>query len=216
MTPRVVLIAGTGSWKPGVQDWFIPGSPFTAFLRAHGVEVVAGTNGRPFTWSTGVGGIGFGDEDHRVWQGAGENLYDYIVPPFCPDRRIPIAETNIIAHSHGLQVALYACAAGLGVDTLISVGSPIRKDMDTTARLARRYIRRWIHVHSDRSDRWQWYGTLFDGAFGIKREHPLADVNVGIPKVGHSTILRDPAMFTHWQERGLLAALQEVPAVEGV
>lgn len=208
LSSSVVLIAGTGSWKPGGQDWHTDGSPFVRFLRAHHVEPVFGRNGRPFTWSTGLGGVGFGDGDHRVWQAAGANLLDYLVPPFCPESRLPPEQTQLIAHSHGLQVALYACAAGLRVQTLISLGSPIREDMRATAEQARPNIARWVHVHSDSSDRWQWFGTLFDGRFGIVRRHPLADRNVGIPKVGHSTLLRDEAAFPRWLEAGLLPELQ--------
>ena len=208
VTSSVVLIPGTGSWAPGKQDWHTDGSPFVNFLRAQSVEPLFGRNQRPFTWSTDVGGIGFGDGDHRVWEAAGLNLLDYLVPPLCPESRMPPEQTQLIAHSHGLQVALYACAAGLKVQTLISLGSPIREDMADTALAARANIRRWLHVHSDSSDRWQWFGTLFDGKFGIVRKHPLADLNIGIPKVGHSTLLREPMEFRHWVQRGLIAELR--------
>lgn len=209
----VILIAGTNSWRPGVREWYMPGSPFVAFLQAQGIEPVFGQNGRPFTWSTDLGGVGFGDGDHRVWQAAGVNLIDYVVPPRCPNLRILPAYTNVIAHSHALQVVLYACADGLEVDTLVSVGSPVRADMEDTARWARPRIRRWIHLHSDRSDRWQWLGGLFDGRLGIVRRHPLADQNIAIPSVGHSTILRDPQAFHHWQDSGVIAALREITVV---
>ncbi len=209
----VILIAGTGSWKPGVTDWFTPGSPFSKFLIANGVFPVFGertdaSKYRPFTWSTDLGGVGFGSNDLRVWEAAGENLYDYVVPPMVPEYQIAGKDTNLIAHSHGLQVALFACAAGLKVNTLISVGSPIREDMAATAKAARLNIKTWIHIHSDNSDRWQWFGELFDGHFGIVRESPLADKNDFVKGVGHSELLRDEKQFHFWIERGWLGSLK--------
>jgi hypothetical protein len=99
-------------------------------------------------------------------------------------------------------VVLYACADhDLKVGTLISVGSPVRKDMMCVAKRARGNIGTWIHVHSDGSDRWQWFGELFDGHFGIVREHPLADRNDSVPGVGHGNLLRQPQHFHYWVDR---------------
>jgi len=212
----VVLVAGTHSWDPKDPDWHSPGSPFVQFLMSRGVFPVFGQQTsehggielRPFVWSTDLGGVSFGDGDLRVWLAAGLNLYSYIVPPLCPERRLPVDRTNIIAHSHGLQVVLVACRAGLKINTLISVGSPIRKDMDSTAKAARPNIKTWVHIHSDGSDRWQVFGSLFDGRLGIVRKHPLADINEFVPKVGHTDLLRDPDQFHHWQERGWLEKLR--------
>jgi hypothetical protein len=210
---RAILIAGTNSWKPGdpALDWFEPGSAFARFLESKtDIRPVFGQSKskpvvyRPFTWSTDLGGVGFGKGDLRVWMAAGANLFEYIVPSLCPDARIPSNDLTLIAHSHGLQVALFGLALGLKCDTLISIGSPIRKDMADTAKLARPNVRNWIHVHSDGSDRWQWLGELFDGHLGIVRESPLADRNDFVPKVGHSELLRDSQHFHYWIERGWL------------
>lgn len=208
---RVILVAGTWGWNPGspTVDWWMPGSPFVAFLKAQGVQPIFGeyvandavSEPRPFTWSTDLEGI----DNTQDWHAAGINLYDYCVPPVCPSQRIPVVDTNLIVHSHGLQVALFAAHAGLKINTLISVGSPIRHDVAKRTPRARMNIARWVHVHSDASDTIQLLGSLFDGHLGVVREAALADRNEMIGGVGHAGLLRDPKLFHFWVERGWLA-----------
>jgi len=206
---KAILIAGTWEYeRPG--EWVTPTSPFVAFLRAQGVEPCF-ADGRPFTWSTDLGGVGFGDRDLHAWTAAGANLYSYVVPPLCPERRIPRDELVLISHSHGLQVALAALAYGLQAALLVDVAGPVREDMVAIAAKARPNVARWVHVHSDASDRWQWFGELGDGGWKrwfrgdrIVRTHPLADVNESVPRVGHSALVRDPAQFHWWTDRGWL------------
>lgn len=205
---RPILVAGTGSWRDdGAVDWYCPGHAFGAFLRAEGVEPLYDGDGdacRPFIWSTDLAGLPF-FTNRKDWAAGGAALAYFIKS--C--RRLPGARTALIVHSHGLQVAAYAAAEhGLKVDTLISVGSPIRKDLTAPYEALRHQTRFWLHIHSDWSDRWQWFGELFDGHFGIVRESALADRNDFVPKVGHSEILREPAQFHHWTERGWLKLLQ--------
>lgn len=203
---KTILIAGTHAWDGDNDvDWYCPTSNFEKFLREQGVDVFFAPGPRPFIWSTEVGGIGFGNRDLLGWAAAGYALQNFAVPPLCPERAPEVA---LIAHSHGLQVALYACRYGLKVKSLISLGSPIRKDMQETAQLARPNIGHWTHVHSDSSDRMQWFGELFDGHWGIVRKSPLADVNESIPKVGHSELLRDPQQYHYWVERGWIERLK--------
>jgi hypothetical protein len=213
---RTVLVAGTHDW--GIGDppvggrWYAPGSPWVEAAQAAGVTPLFGRNvygdPTPFIWSTDLGGVGFGSGDLKVWVAAGWNLYWFCVPPLCPDRRVPAAELNVVTHSHGLQVALAAAANGLKIDTLLSVAGPVRKDMREVTAQARKNIRYWVHLHSDKSDRWQWFGTLFDGKIGIVREHPSADLNIKVPQVGHSEMLREPARFPLWTELGLWEVLR--------
>jgi hypothetical protein len=99
-------------------------------------------------------------------------------------------------------------ASGLKVDVLVSLFSPVRKDMEAVAKLARANVRQWVHVHTDWSDYIQILGGLFDGSVGFVRQHPLADVNINLPGVGHSNVLRDPSLFHHWEEQGLVDALK--------
>lgn len=191
----VVLVPGTHAWLPGrnAGQWYAPDSSWFTWFRSQGFERLL-PDRRQFVWSTELDGLVPGRR-LATWAAAGENLYDYLVPPLAPERCIPPAETFLITHSHALQVVLHACAAGLKVDSLIDIAGPVREDMMAVAKLARRNIGDWQHVHSDRSDRMQWLGEIGDGVLGIVREHPLADVNYPVPKAGHSGVLNDQKYF---------------------
>jgi len=196
-----VLVGGTRSWKTdGTRDWYYPSSGFSQRLPKYGLIPIVSSEGDPFIWDTQLGGIGFGDGDLTGWAAAGKNLYYWCVPPLCPDQRLPSDTLTVICHSHGLQVVLFACAYGLKVGRLISVASPVRKDMRQTTGLARPRIRSWTHVHSDKSDWWQVMGAMFDGKLGIMRKHPAADRNVFVKNVGHTGLLRDADHFPVWDE----------------
>lgn len=207
---KAILVAGTWEYeRPG--EWVTPESPFVAFLKQQGIDPCF-ADGRPFQWSTDLGGVGFGDRDLNAWRSAGVNLLAYAVPPLCPEMRIPSSELILLTHSHGLQVALSACARGLKCSMLVDIAGPVRRDMADVAAQARPNIGRWVHVFSDGSDRWQWFGELGDGRWWdwfkgdrIARAHPLADVNDCVPGVGHSTLVRDPAQFHHWTDRQWLS-----------
>jgi hypothetical protein len=209
-----LLIAGTGSWANDSRiDWYTDGSPFVNMLTTRGHPVYFGTDGHhPFIWSTGLGGV-WGTDARKlaVWAAAGQNLFDYCVPPLDPAARIPSDELNLIVHSHGLQVALFALQAGLKVHTMISMGSPIRRDVAAATKAARGNVGYWLHVHSDGSDKWQWLGELGDESFGIIRKAPLADRNDFVAGVGHSELLRDPTKFPYWLNHQWLLPLLPGP-----
>ena len=191
-----VPVPGTWSWKSG--EWHTEGSPLALYLGSRGCHIANPKN--PFVWTTELGGVGiFKSEEkkHADWIAAGINLFHYVVPPLGTGTLKP-KDTNIIAHSHGLQVVLYACQNGLKVNTLISVGSPIREDLMDTAKRARPNIGYWEHFYSDKSDKFQILGALFDGKRGLVRVHPLADTNSFIAHVGHSDILNKPEHFRVW------------------
>ena len=190
----IILISGTHSWDGTRKDWWSTDSDFTKYLESQGHTIL--DKDRPFVWSTRIGGVGFGDEDLAVWKAAGINLYAYLVPPRCPDKQVPGKDVTIISHSHGLQVVLFAAAAGLKINTFIDICGPVRKDMMPIATAAKPNIRRWVHFSAGRRDRMQWFGTLFDGHFGIVRGHPLAHQNVSVKDADHGSLLRDPAHFS--------------------
>lgn len=194
----MILVAGTNSWDNDDDvDWFHPKHPFAKMLQDSGISVLD-DNGLPFIWTTNVDGLVVERKNHIDWSAGGAALSYFT-------RMKQETVPDIIAHSHGLQVVLYACANhGMRVNVLISVGSPVRKDMEEIAKKARLNIGHWIHIHSDKSDKWQWLGELFDGKFGIVREHPLADRNDFVPKVGHSELLRDPKKYPLWKQKGWL------------
>lgn len=192
-------VAGTGAAKR-TAEWNDVDSLLSVYLRERGIENIAGQALSPFLWSTDLNGIGAKNQED--WKATGRALFYYFVPQLRPELAIRPCRSNVICHSHGLQGVLFACAYGLKLNALISVGSPVRKDMEAVAKLARPNIARWLHIHSDGSDRWQWLGELFDGHFGIVREHPLADKNVAVAGVGHAGVLRDPADFPLWDTGG--------------
>lgn len=200
---RVVLVAGTHGLEGPTGQWWWPTSPFAQFLGQHDISLVASD---PFEWSTGLNGVVGQPMD---WVAGGTNLRQYLVPPLCPDRRVPGAEVNLIAHSHGLQVVLYAAQMGLKINRLISVCSPVRWDVMRSCPEARANIKSWLHLFSDETDYMQVLGEFFDqGHFGIVRRHPWADANAFIgPGLGHGDILRDPANFHLWMEKGWLDGL---------
>lgn len=192
--PPVILVAGTHgldieAMERAVADarlealpWWHPQSPFGRAAVAAGLVLV--DDKEPFLWCTEVEGV-FGD--NAVWYAGGAALR-YFAQAKHP------APVSILAHSHGGQVALYAAAQGLAVQTLVTIGTPVRGDMEATATRARRNIRRWLHLYSD-ADGWQALGEFGDGRLGIYRSMPLATVNILEPGVGHTDLL-DPALWT--------------------
>ena len=202
-TPAVtsyIAVGGTHSWLPGRRtgEWYHEDSRWSLYMKSQRFAPIIG-DGRPFTWSTQLDGLLFWRKG-ATWAAAGDALFAWIVPPLAPLMRVPPSQTNLIVHSHALQVALWACALGLKVHTLTSIAGPVRSDMADVAALARPNIRFWQHLYSDRSDRMQWLGEFGDGALGIVRQHPLADRNVSMPKAGHSGILNDPQWFVLWPD----------------
>lgn len=196
----LILVAGTGSWKnDGSVDWYVNGSNFTKMLADKGKPASFLNGVRPFVWSTGLSGVPLITQKHHVEWAAGGEALDYFAFAISSCSPQPL---SVIAHSHGMQVALYAAGVcGRRIDRLITVAGPVRDDMQHVAEAARANIGTWLHLHSDKSDRWQWYGELFDGHFGVVREHPLADKNDTVAGVGHSEILRDPAQYHWWEDR---------------
>lgn len=179
MTPIAILVAGTHGHK---NPWWHPGSPFMQALIAAGIRPADISD--PYVWCTNLDGL-FGS--NKVWEAAGSALRWYAQAKI---RHYPV---SIVAHSHGGQVAAYAAAHGLYVDKLITVATPVRKDMEDVYRAASMNIGSWYHLHSD-SDFWQVLGALRDGAWGIHREMPYADMNLMVRNVNHSEFL-NPEMW---------------------
>jgi hypothetical protein len=189
---------------PG-SSWSCPDSELSKFLALQGLSNITLSAKMPFDWSDN---LNFLPTHHEDWAAGGRALFSYLVPMMHPEYAWPPAKTVIVTHSHGLQVALYAAAYGLKIDRLLDIAGPVREDMMDIAKLARPNVRSWAHVHSDCSDRWQWFGEFLDGHLGIVREHPLADRNVAIPSVGHGGLMRDPEAFHFWLDTHLVDFLK--------
>lgn len=197
-----VLVAGTHGSKATDHEWWMAGSPFHCYLQEQDCDTYS--KAVPFIWSTDLVVAG----DHSDWKAGGQALYYYLSAPLRPECRIPGKDTHIISHSHGLQVVLYAAKAGLKIDTLVDVSGPFRKDMLPIAEKARLNIRRWLHIHSGCRDWWQAFGGWFDGELGIRRDHPLADVNVCVNDADHTSVLIDPSYFPLWIRNGWFTFLK--------
>lgn len=208
-----VPVHGTWGHPPQVGDWWLSNSELMAFLGKHGLEPLRPSD--PFLWSGDVnGGIDWpwSSRDHTDWQAGGHALRWYLREG---TDYVPINQRRIVSHSHGLQVVLYACAQGLKIDRLLSITGPVRDDMKEIAAMARPNIGRWHHAYSD-GDRMQAFGAMLDGAWGIHRKAIYqsrvgliaADQNIGIKKIGHSGVLRDPQYFEKWTGDGLIDFLR--------
>jgi pimeloyl-ACP methyl ester carboxylesterase len=193
----IQYITVPGTWGYDGDDnkeWWYPGSLFSQYLGKLGFDQRLVCE-EPYVWSSNVDGADwmryFGKRpSHRDWTSAAKAFKYYI-------HDIPYEDRNIIAHSHGGQVVAYA-ALDTPIRNLITVGTPVRSDMENVYKAARPSIGYWAHVYSAKSDFYQVFGELFDGRLGIFRKMPQADVNINIPSVGHSKILKDPTQFNHW------------------
>ncbi len=200
---KFVIVAGTWEFDGNDTDseWWMPKSPFVVFMEQNGWEYVKEGND-PFVWTTALTGVSpltwFGKKNnHATWRAAAKNLKLYL-------SQIPLKDRNVIAHSHGGQVAAYCAAEGTKINNLLTLSTPMRKDMEAVYTRAKTNIGYWTHVHSDWTDYMQLLGSFFDGRFGIHRSCEAADVNVTIKGVGHSKIIRDPAYFKAWLDYKLL------------
>lgn len=197
---RYITIAGTYGAKRE-RDWYLSDSPFSCFLLEHGAEQLEASPLKRYMWSTVVDGL---DSTNDTWDAAGRALAHYIVPPLLDSSLIKPENTYIIAHSHGGNVVAYACGKyGLKINGLITVGTPIRKDLHEIYKAAVPNISRHLHLHAGWRDYWQALGALFDGRFGIHREHPYAHWNQRTPGC-HGDVLRKESLFPLWLERGWL------------
>lgn len=211
-TVRAVGVGGTWSWRGG---WWQRDSLFWTFMGAYGIEQtfprVDTVNGRtvpiarPFEWETGLGdSIKFWRSSEtrvRTWVQWGKALGYYL-------DSIPYYDRNVIAHSHGGQLALVCATIGVRLHRLLTIATPRREDMDEFARGAALNIGSWHHVCDRDSDRIGWWGAFGDGHFGNSRIHPHAHQNICIPKISHSRLLSDPQAFHVWNDEGLISFLR--------
>lgn len=196
-----IATAGTFAINREVE-WYQPDSDFSKFLLDNGCKQLETNPLKRYMWSTALDGVG---DANDTWDAAGRALAHYIVPPLLGKSLVKPEDTYIIAHSHGGNVVAYACGKyGLKVNGLVTVGTPIRGDLYDVYKSALPNITRHLHIYAGWRDYWQLWGALFDGRFGIHREHPFAHRNERVPEGDHGSVLRDPKFFPLWTERGWL------------
>lgn len=211
----VIPIAGThGDDGRPTGLWWQSGSPFMRMLARQGICHL--NEERPFTWSTDLNGHRFwrrwfGRKDsHRDWIAGGYALSYYCWPARADtDDYIELSDRNVIAHSHGGQVVFYACAfAGLRINRLITVGTPIRADMKAIIEKARPNIGQWLHVRDERDATAIW-GGIGDGQLRRSTRTGHEDWCDIVPGIGHSGVLHDESLFFRtWVMRGWVEFLK--------
>jgi hypothetical protein len=206
--PDVPYVAVPGTWAARQADdpaaWWRASSPLARFLERRG-GLVHLRPADPFLWSTDVNGApalpwpwrkGF---EHSDWRACGDYLRHY-VPERWPAR--------IIAHSHGAQGVAYAARGGLYIHRLVTVGSPVRADMDPIWRAALPNIGAWRHLWFT-SDRMQLFGSVGDRAVRWLREFRYPGVvNTCWPGLDHSEALTRPELFDRWVSQGVVDFLK--------
>jgi len=197
---RYVTIAGT--FGANKHDWFLPDSNLSQFFLQNGCEQLETNPLKRYMWSTEIDGV---NADNNTWDAAGRALAHYIAPPLLDKSLLKPEETYIIAHSHGGNVVAYAAGKyGLKINGLITVGTPIRKDLNGIYKDASANISRHLHLFAGWRDYWQVFGGLFDGRWGIHRKHPYATRNEKVPNADHGSVLRDTSQFHFWLDKGWL------------
>lgn len=217
----ILPIAGTEGWG---DPWWQDGSPWllalqNAHCRPLRQETLRGL--RPFRWDTDVDGLDpvaslgnivrgllnrrKAEVVHRDWQAGGEACGTFL-------RDVPYRNRNVIAHSHGGQVAIYA-GLDRSIRTLVTVGTPVRGDMQDVYEEARKNIGYHLHICDDTFDLWGTLGQLFDGDVRIERTFPKAwahgpDLTLTLQGIGHGKVLRDPKEITRWVDQGWLDLLR--------
>lgn len=236
VTTRFLPVAGTHGWRgqPSGAWWQDnrpddPPSPFLAFLEPHGF--VPYNAARPYKWETSLAGMPawlplVGDRRQLAWRHGGDVLYDYMVPPLHGGCANGVAasplDTRQVAHSHGIWPSMFAAVPsgqrpGLRISVLITVGSPVREDMDDVILQALPNIGTWVHLWSNEGDWWAVLGGVGDGKVALRHQQPRADVNICVPG-GHTGVLDDPDHFVEWDTRradlggrSLLDVLRDAP-----
>lgn len=182
-----IPIAGTGGY---LDEWFTDDSVFTNTLRARNFIPIRGGDSRPFRWDGVINGLG----DHQeAWKAGADSLFYFI-------RDLPYANMNLIAHSHGGQLALTLASQGVKIRSLITVGTPYRYDVPVDR--AEKFIEYHQHIYDVKFDIIQWLGSLGDGKISNERRFLFPNViNYGLQNIKHSRILREEKYIKYWNEQ---------------
>jgi len=195
---RYVPIAGTHGWR---DAWCTDdASPFARTLAGQRFAVIRAENGRPFRWSTDLNGLRFWDRNSD-WE-AGADALAYFL------EHLDYSDRNLIAHSHGGQVALILASQGFRIRSLTTVGTPRRGDVN--AARAKQHIGFWQHVY-DRSRDWiALLGQIGDGELERERSfrHLPGVVNHALAGIDHSKVLRDAGCLHYWTANGWLESIR--------
>lgn len=199
MTPFVAVL-GTHGWdqKQPERQWWHPASPWSAFMRAHGFDHA--TPDEPFIWSGDLDGALFASGND--WEAGGVWLARHL-------RRLPYEHRNVVAHSHGGQLAALA-ALSVPMRSLVMIGTPVRKEIERHVwPVAVANVGACLQVIDEQRDWIATLGGLFDGNVSFRREFSVPGIRVRkLSKVGHSGLLCEASRFPLWSSAGLHATLR--------
>ena len=203
---RYVPIAGTHGFR---DAWCMENtSPFARMMTDNHFAKILTSTGRPFRWSTDLNGLfvnwKFWDRRNSDWEAGADALFYFL-------DQVPYRDRNVIAHSHGGQVAIIAAAWGLQLRTLTTVSTPVRADVPAAA--AARNIGMWQHIYDRRWDAIGLAGQAGDLALDGGRAFNNLDsvLNRPLASVSHSKVLRDERFVDLWTANGYLEAIRRAP-----
>jgi hypothetical protein len=184
-----IPIPGTDAWDEDENNyqWYERGSSFVRYMATQNLVLHAVGH---LPWSTSLDGIPT-RRNHIIWKGAAKHL-------LCHLERVPLKERNIVAHSHGGNVVFHATAYGLQINNLITVGTPVRSDMEPFILKGLGNIGYWHHICDSKTDKVSIWGALFDGKLRMKHTFDLCDSQDDIAGIGHSKILNDQNCIEYW------------------
>lgn len=176
-------IALEGTWASRHEvSWADPSSPWMLNAMDEGVDFFDDI----FEWSTELDGV---IGRNSGWIAAAKDL------KWHSHKYEPNEYVNLVAHSHGGNVAAYACADGMYVKNLITVGTPVRWDMRKVWKKAYQNIGSHTHLYGSKDYIWIFFGSFFDGTFGLHRRFPKPTINYEIGGESHSSLFR-PELWT--------------------
>jgi hypothetical protein len=204
---RVVKVAGTHDWNPtelSHDRWWQSDSRFTEKLAKCGFDHVGwDVSGQEIPqWSCALSGTFFAGRDLRTWWRGGFSLAAQLL-------KLPTDERNVIAHSHGGNVAVLAlmilASHNEQVSCLITVCAPVRRDMTVHYKAV---TCPWRHIYSKQvwGNRMQWMGSRVRMAW--KMPGDVVD-NYEADGICHSDLVRDPDRCEHVFDDGIVSFLEQ-------
>jgi hypothetical protein len=202
----VFYVPVAGTW--GASDGWVcsDADPFTTYARYQARLLPRRrADGQPWNWSGKLGGLFW--TDPSTWQEPAEDLATFL-------GSLPYAERNLLAASHGGQIAQIASTI-VRIRTLTTVGTPVRYDV-------RRFLPNigyWQHIY-DR--RWDLIGTVKKRLGKIGDEHLDLErrfllpgvVNYGIDNIGHIDLLTIEDHFHYWKDYCWFDAMRNGPPLD--
>jgi hypothetical protein len=192
---------GTWAWNGA---WLKDGSPFVEALRAQNFVPIRTEEGEPFNgWTTRLTGVVPWSKKQDWLAGADETEYFL--------KGLPYEWLNLFCHSHAGNVAIELAARGFKLRTLTTIATPNRADVPQAE--AAKHIGYWQHLYDPERDLVaslrRRLGQIGDGSFSRERRILQPGVlNVPVPGMAHSRMVKAPGFISLLYARGLLDAVR--------